>query len=68
MLPKYRAKIRLLQLGRNYPAILEQKQMGIFQMDQVFKEAFGSANTTWRSTFHRVHKDLDIDMNGEFFS
>lgn len=65
---KYRANIRLLQPGRQNPMILKQEPTEILQMDQVYKEAFGSSNNSSRSTLHRVREELDINMNDEFFS
>lgn len=67
MPPKYRAQVKLLQLGRQNAAILRQKPAEIFKMDEVFKEAYGNSNGAWRSALHRVRTEVGIDMDeGEF--
>lgn len=66
MPPRYRAHVKLLMLGKKNVAILKQKPAEIFQMDEVFKEAYGSSNNAWRSALYKVREELDVDMDGMF--
>lgn len=43
-----------------------QKSSEILQMDDPFKEAFGSSNIAWHCAAYRAREELGIDMDGNF--
>lgn len=49
--PKYRLQIKLLQIVKQNPVILKHKPAQIFQMDEMFKNAYLSSNDGLQAFF-----------------
>lgn len=61
--PKYPARVKLLQLGRQNIALMRQKPAEAFKIDDVFKEAFGFLINAWRSVVHLGRNELGVDFD-----
>lgn len=62
--PKYRAKIKLVLLLEDV-VIIYQNQAEFFQIDDVFKEDYGSFNKAWYVTVvYLVREGLGVGMEG----
>lgn len=67
MPPKYRAHIRLLNMGKENNEIMKKKPAEIFKLHSDFKEAFGSSNNAWRSCVHRVRDEVGVAVGKLMF-
>lgn len=51
---RFRSNIKFQDLGRQNRIIIQQKPAEIIQIDDLFKEAYGSSNNAWRSAVYRA--------------